>query len=87
MHRSERGRRRSDARSEGGPDGRWLYDLWGDTVNTASRLESHGLAGRIQVGEAAYRLLCDRYAFEDRDQIELKGKGRERAYLLVGRLG
>jgi adenylate cyclase len=66
---------------------RFIYDLWGDTVNTASRLESHGLPGRIQVGEAAYRLLCDRYAFEERGEIELKGKGRRRAYFLVGRLG
>jgi len=65
---------------------RFIYDLWGDTVNTASRLESHGLAGRIQVGETAYRLLCDRYAFEDRGEIELKGKGRRRAYLLLGLL-
>jgi adenylate cyclase len=65
---------------------KFIYDLWGDTVNTASRLESHGLPGRIQVGEAAYRLLCDRYAFEDRGEIELKGKGRRHAYLLVGRL-
>jgi class 3 adenylate cyclase len=65
---------------------KFIYDLWGDTVNTASRLESHGLAGRIQVGETAYRLLCDRYAFDDRGEIELKGKGRRRAYLLVGLL-
>ena len=65
---------------------KFIYDLWGDTVNSASRLESHGLPGRIQVGETAYRLLCDRYAFEDRGEIELKGKGRRRAYLLVGRV-
>jgi class 3 adenylate cyclase len=64
---------------------KFIYDLWGDTVNTASRLESHGLPGRIQVGEAAYRLLCDRYTFEDRGEIELKGKGLRHAYLLVGR--
>jgi class 3 adenylate cyclase len=55
-------------------------------VNTASRLESHGVSRRIQVGETAYRLLCDLYAFEDRGEIELKGKGRRRAYLLIGRL-
>jgi|SRR6187551_563972 len=64
---------------------RFIYDLWGDTVNTASRLESHGLPGRIQVGETAYRLLSDRYAFEDRGDIEVKGKVRLHAYLLVGR--
>jgi adenylate cyclase len=66
---------------------KFAYDLWGDTVNTASRLESHGLPGRTQVGEAAYALLSDRYAFEDRGHIELKGKGLRRVYLLVGRLG
>jgi adenylate cyclase len=62
---------------------RLLYDLWGDTVNTASRMESHGLPGQIQVSEAVYRRLCDRYRFEDRGEIELKGKGRIRAYILV----
>jgi class 3 adenylate cyclase len=65
---------------------KFIYDLWGDTVNTASRLETHGLPGRIQVGEGAHRLLCDRYAFDDRGEVELKGKGLRRAYLLVGRL-
>jgi adenylate cyclase len=64
---------------------RFIYDLWGDTVNTASRLESHGLPGRIQVGEVAFRLLRERYAFDERGEIELKGKGLRRAYLLVGR--
>jgi class 3 adenylate cyclase len=65
---------------------KFSYDLWGDTVNTASRMESHGLAGRIQVSEATYRLLKNRYEFEDRGEIALKGKGRLAAYLLVGRL-
>jgi len=64
---------------------KFIYDLWGDTVNTASRMESHGLAGRIQVSEAAYRRLCDQYEFEERGEIEVKGKGRRRTYLLVGR--
>jgi adenylate cyclase len=65
---------------------RLIYDLWGDTVNRASRMESHGLAGRIQVTDATYRRLCDQYAFEERGEVEVKGKGRLRAYLLVGRL-
>jgi class 3 adenylate cyclase len=63
---------------------RFVYDLWGDTVNTASRMESHGVPGRIQVTEAVRRALRDRFAFEDRGEIEIKGKGRVRAYLLVG---
>ena len=63
---------------------RFIYDLWGDTVNTASRMESQGIPGRIQVTEATYRRLSDRFRFEDRGEIEIKGKGRVRAYLLVG---
>ena len=65
---------------------KFSYDLWGDTVNTASRMESHGLPGRIQVTEATYRRLRGRYRFEDRGEIEVKGKSRLRAYLLVERL-
>lgn len=63
---------------------KFSYDLWGDTVNTASRMESHGVAGQIQVGEAAHRRLRDRYAFEARGEIDVKGKGRRAAYLLIG---
>jgi class 3 adenylate cyclase len=65
---------------------KFIYDLWGDTVNTASRMESHGVPGRIQVTEATYERLRDRYRFEDRGEIEVKGKARQRAYLLVGAL-
>jgi len=64
---------------------KFTYDLWGDPVNTASRMESHGLPGKIQVSEAVYRRLCDRYAFTERGEIDLKGKGRRRAWLLEGR--
>jgi class 3 adenylate cyclase len=64
---------------------KFTYDLWGDTVNTASRMEAHGVAGQIQVGEAAHRRLRDRYTFEARGEIEIKGKGRRAAYLLTGR--
>jgi class 3 adenylate cyclase len=64
---------------------KFIYDLWGDTVNTASRMESSGLPGRIQVTSATYERLRDRYRFEERGEIEVKGKGRLKAYLLVGR--
>jgi guanylate cyclase len=64
---------------------KFIYDLWGDTVNTASRMESHGLAGAIQVTEAAYRRLRDEYAFEERGLVQVKGKGEMRTYLLLGR--
>jgi class 3 adenylate cyclase len=65
---------------------KFIYDLWGDTVNTASRMESSGLPGRIQVTEAVYERLRSAYDFEARGDVEVKGKGRLRTYLLTGRL-
>jgi adenylate cyclase len=65
---------------------KFIYDLWGDTVNTASRMESTGLPGRIQVTETVYERLCAAYRFEERGEVEVKGKGRLRTYLLIGRL-
>lgn len=61
---------------------RFLYDLWGDSVNTASRMESHGVPGEIQVTEATKKLLDGRFAFTDRGMIEVKGKGPMRTYFL-----
>jgi adenylate cyclase len=54
---------------------RFGYDLWGDTVNTASRMESHALPGTIQVTERTRDLLADRFELERRDAVEVKGKG------------
>ncbi|HEY9880384.1 MAG TPA: adenylate/guanylate cyclase domain-containing protein [Leptolyngbyaceae cyanobacterium] len=65
---------------------KFIYDLWGDTVNVASRMESHGLAGEIQVTEATYERLKHLYAFQPRGTIQVKGKGRMKAYLLIGRI-
>jgi len=64
---------------------KFIYDLWGDTVNTASRMESSGLPGRIQVTEAVYERLRSAYDFEARGEVDIKGKGRLRTYLLTGR--
>lgn len=62
-----------------------IFDLWGETVNLASRLESEGFENTIQVSEATYWRLHQHYDFEDRGEIELKGTLRARAYLLKGR--
>lgn len=64
---------------------KFIYDLWGDTVNIASRMESHGIAGQIQVSEETYQQLHDQYLFEERGTIPVKGKGDMKTYLLIGR--
>jgi class 3 adenylate cyclase len=64
---------------------KFIYDLWGDTVNTASRMESSGVPGRVQVSAATYELLRERFDFEERGPIEIKGKGAMRTYLLGAR--
>ncbi len=61
---------------------RILFDLWGDTVNMASRMEAAGVAGRIQVAPSTWELLRERYAFERRDGVEVKGLGPRTTYLL-----
>ena len=63
---------------------KFIYDLWGDTVNTASRMESQGRPGRIQVSEATYERLRDKYELRERGQIEVKGKGWMTTYYLIG---
>jgi len=65
---------------------KFIYDLWGDTVNTASRMESHGLVGRIQVTAHTYERLKHAYRFEERGVILVKGKGEMTTYVLAGRL-
>jgi class 3 adenylate cyclase len=64
---------------------KFIYDVWGDTVNTASRMDSHGIPGRVQVTEATYERLRDAFEFEPRGVIDVRGKGPMATYLLVGR--
>jgi len=64
---------------------KFIYDLWGDTVNTASRMESHGLPGCIQVTEATRDRLGDAYLLETRGAIDVKGKGKMQTYFLRGK--
>ena len=65
---------------------KFIYDLWGDTVNTASRMESRGVAGCIQVTDRTYRRLRDAYHFERRGPVQVKGKGELVTWFLLGRI-
>jgi adenylate cyclase len=63
---------------------RFLYDLWGDAVNMASRMESHGTPGRIQITRSTYELVADEFECEPRGPISVKGKGEVDAWYLIG---
>jgi adenylate cyclase len=64
---------------------KFIYDVWGDTVNLASRMESQGVPGRIQVSHAVMERLGDGFRCEPRGLIDIKGKGPTPTYFLVGR--
>jgi adenylate cyclase len=66
---------------------RFLYDLWGDAVNTASRMESHGTPGTIQITRATHELLKDEFLCEFRGLVPVKGKGDVETWYLIGRHG
>ncbi len=57
--------------------------MWGDTVNTASRMEAYGVSGKTQVTEKTFDLLRTRFDLEAREPIEIKGKGEMKTYLLL----
>ena len=61
---------------------KFIYDLWGDTVNVASRMETYGEKNHIHVSEATYKLLKDDYQFEKRDKLNIDGKGSMQTYFL-----
>lgn len=65
---------------------KFQYDVWGDVVNTASRMESHGLPGKIQIAEGAYDLLREDFDCESRGKIEIKGKGTLNTWFLTGKV-
>lgn len=66
---------------------KFSYDLWGDTVNLANRMESHGIASRAQMTAATRELLGDLFEVEERGMIEVKGRGATRTWILKGRCG
>jgi class 3 adenylate cyclase len=66
---------------------KFIYDVWGDTVNIASRMESTGSPGAVQVSHETYLRIQHLYVFEDRGEIEVKGKGRMRTWLIKERRG
>jgi class 3 adenylate cyclase len=70
----------------GGVIGRkkFVYDIWGDAVNIASRMESQGVPGRIQITGATYELIKEHFVCEPRGQISIKGKGEMETWYLVG---
>ncbi len=65
---------------------KFIYDLWGDTVNIASRMESRGSTNQIQVTEAVYERLRGRYSLDARGEVDIKGKGKMQTYWLRGKL-
>ena len=64
---------------------KFSYDLWGDAVNIASRMESHGLVDKIHISEATYTRVNRFYDFEERGDVYLKGRGVMKTYVLLGR--
>jgi class 3 adenylate cyclase len=65
---------------------KFIYDLWGDTVNVASRMESHGVAGSIQISSATHEVLKNKYNFTDRGKIKVKGRGEMQTYFLLDKI-
>jgi len=64
---------------------KFIYDLWGDAVNTAARMESHGIPGEIQITDNTFNIVKKSYICEPRGEIEIKGKGMMKTYLVKGK--
>ena len=65
----------------------YLYDVWGDAVIIASRMESHGVAGRVQVAESTRQLLGESFLLEERGALEVEGRGEVKTWFVGGRKG
>jgi hypothetical protein len=65
---------------------KFSYDLWGDAVNVAARMESTGIPGQIQISDATYRCIEGNYLVEEREPVAVKGRGFMRAYIVMGRV-
>jgi class 3 adenylate cyclase len=63
---------------------KFYYDVWGDMVNVGSRMESHGVPGKVQVTQATYELVKDDFVFEYRGKVDVKGKGEMETWFVVG---
>jgi adenylate cyclase len=64
---------------------KFFYDVWGDAVNTASRMESTGEVGKIQVAQETRELLTDDFVLEERGVVDVRGKGQMRTWFLIER--
>ncbi len=64
---------------------KFAFDIWGETVNIASRLESHGIPGRVHVSAETWRIVQDRFDAEPRGPIDLRGYGPMETYAIIGR--
>ena len=62
---------------------KFVYDVWGDTVNIASRMESHGISGAVQITQATYELVKDEFVCEPRGTVDVKGKGEMEVWLVL----
>ena len=63
---------------------KFIYDLWGDAVNTASRMESHGSGGAVQITQATYELIKDDFVCDPRGTVNVKGKGEMEVWRVIG---
>ena len=64
---------------------KFVYDVWGDAVNVASRMESHGLGGAVQITRATFDLIKDEFVCQPRGSVNVKGKGEMEVWLVISK--